>query len=387
MANRKRSSVIAQVAVRQNPSKRVRRVRRRAGGRSNSNRVMVQAVERVVPRGGGSLNPTGGTNRANDVIVQYANTLNDPFTHGPMRLGWGTLLPTLTATAYYRATINANADGSFAIFLGSYLAGATGGPIWYNNGGAATTGYTAASWNNLTPLNAAINGGRVVSLGLRAMPQVAATSAPGQCYAGCLPAATTYGTATTVSPSSYSAQPYFRWGRADHGATALGRPFDTTSFAMYTSFDNLPQTNQMYFGCPIIVFLGLPASCPITIEAVMNFEGTMELTSSTTFLEETGQGTNANTITLSSEFASIEQSFNAVRKLLTPSGVIGDAPLKSYSPVGNHVMATRPHSFTSSIVNALRSGVSAASALTDAVFVDRGGSEISSRQAYMYPAK
>lgn len=247
------------------------------------------------------------------VLTQsYADSLADPFTHQGPKLGWGCLVPSTMTTCYLRAAATANADGTLVLIAvpnAKNMARA-------GTGGAAVALNGAADAIDQAAVTASFGSGRVVSLGIRAFPSIAATAAPGASYSGALEGTNTT-LLTAMTPADFVAFPQSHVGIASNGAVATGRPQDTDSFRFanevvdgtgWAGADELP------FSCPYIAFQGLPASAVVYYEIVMNVEGLVLTKHSSAGL---AQGTTFGD-TLSQTWASFEQMYHAIAPYLPP---------------------------------------------------------------------
>jgi len=99
----------------------------------------------------------------------YLRTLSDPWSYGPCRIGFGTMVPTSLATAYLRRVFAANsADGTFSVALTPSIVSM----LYYNDSGLTSTSWGYANATNVGPLQQLASEYRVVSGGLRVIPQV-----------------------------------------------------------------------------------------------------------------------------------------------------------------------------------------------------------------------
>jgi hypothetical protein len=262
-----------------------------------------------------------------DLLRDYVNTLRDPFEHGAVKLGWGCYSPTELATLWYRGSFTTNAtDGSFAVMIMPTGSGSGSvGPIATNAGGINTSTWAATAWSNLTPVQNMLNAARIVSVGVKCYPQVAATSAPGFVYSGCIPNSS-YTAAAALTPNQYSQQPYLKFGQGSCGAIATGRPVDPTSYEFYTtlvSATGYPVGTSLPFTIPIVVFTGLPVASTVLVEAVLNLEGLPDQQTSTVALEMTGEGGyDSSSPTLADAFPNMESMMRSVKASVGPTGTI-----------------------------------------------------------------
>jgi len=255
------------------------------------------------------------------VTGEYLKSLCDPFEHSGVKLGWGTLVPTRVSQSYVRGTTTANADGTCSIlaFPDQVLAG------WINNGGAAvnfTAGGIAVASSNAAAVNTNFTSGRVVSIGVRSYPVIAATSVPGIVYAGALQDLT-QAQAALLTTNDLIAFPTSHMSIGNLGASSTGRPIDSTSFEFFDQVVNAggflgTTTVSVPFTIPYQAYSGLPASCVIAYEIVLNFEGIFKLQHGATPL---GMGEDTDrTGLLSTQWNSVEQLWSAISPLLPPPG-------------------------------------------------------------------
>jgi len=114
---------------------------------------------------------------------------------------------------------------------------------------------------------------RIISCGLRVTPLIPGTAAPGTAYVASLPTSS-YQSVYAISPNGLGYSPLFKWGSAAGGAWATSRPIDPDSFIFH--HDNVlgfPIDKDAPVTVPVVVMTGLPANCPVNVEAVMHVEG------------------------------------------------------------------------------------------------------------------
>lgn len=246
---------------------------------------------------------------AGAIAAAYVDTLNDPFECEGVRLGWGTLVPTNVVSAYLRTTVNANADGS----LGLMAVPAASQLLFTNNAGAAVGTWATQAASDVANTNANFSAGRCISIGIKAFPSIAATSAPGASFAGAL-VGQRYNSLIAQTPNDLEAYPETQMGIGSNGATAVGRPIGIDSFAFTPA---IPTTtvalswqgdDEIPFSIPYVCFEGLPASAPVIVEVVCNFEA---IEKETHGFAPLGQGTMPGA-KASSHWASIEQLWDTV---------------------------------------------------------------------------
>lgn len=277
------------------------------------------------------------------LTADYINSLNDPFEYGPCRLGFGTLVPTNLYTGYFRSTLALNADGSGAVVLMPAI-GSLSGSLFVNNSGAAGTTWTIGSgFTDATAISNSASEARVVSLGLRAIPQVAATAVPGIISCGQLTSAVTNTLVESLSPNALQSQPQLRVGFGALGGTACGRPIDPVSYQFLKSTiqgDSGGATGTIVynFGCPTIVFTGFAASTNVFVEGVINIETLLPSSyGATTAMEQSGSSQE----TVSDNHPSIESMWRKIQKHVTAPGVvdhIGDLATKYGRAAANTMM-------------------------------------------------
>lgn len=189
--------------------------------------------------------PLGG-----DLLQAYFDCLVDPFNNPPVRLGYGTMVPTQLHTAYLRTSINTSPSGNVTLIclpnpnnlvLATFANGMTELPL----GGSANK-FTAA---NAGLLNTMYDQVRTVAMGLRVYPMIPATSVPGIVAMGCAPrsdltdfVAATVGTTpgngfANLSTQSVSQMPYLREHMARPSAMdyfqTTWRPTDLKDFEFH----------------------------------------------------------------------------------------------------------------------------------------------------------
>jgi len=115
---------------------------------------------------------------------QYMKCLADPFKYGPVRAGFGTLLPTQLHTAYYRNTGFAGSDGTLRLFCNPAL---LNGININNTAVGSTPAWQSYNYSNYAAITSQADELRVLSMGVRCFPRIAATSPPGMCFMNVVP--------------------------------------------------------------------------------------------------------------------------------------------------------------------------------------------------------
>jgi len=262
-------------------------------------------------------------------VEAYVNTLNDPFTYPPVHLGFGTLTDTALSTAYYRASIAANADGTIAFYLAPQLAISTGTTFATNNAGAGVATWNKNTGTTIWPNYAALLNlyatARVISGGMRCYPQIPGTYAPGLALAGSIPEVTMTQIGAQT-PTTLLNQPFLIGGLAANGCEAKIHPSDLESYVM-SSFVVNGYADNTYGASsgPVISFSGLSPSCPIYYELVLNLEGDYDVNSDAATYLGPVLGDLA-TDTLATHFPSIESVWALIAPRLKRSGCIFTEP-------------------------------------------------------------
>lgn len=315
-------------------------VRRPASARPSLTRQVTVVTPSTVRRARRRVRRSRATavsSSSTDLFTAYVNTLRDPFEYPAVRVGFGTMVPTSLYTAYYRGIFVCNADGTFAVFQSPTL-GTTASGLYFNNTGAATTTWTALDYINKGTLSGVMSECRIVSGGIRVLPQVPATAAPGIGYAGSFPSATT-NTLVVAAPNTLVSSPHLIMGRAAEGACALVRPVDPDSFT-FTNYNmtGFPTNTINPSSTPMIILTGLPPLSTLIVEAMLNLE-------SISSYQTAGQAlTNPELVasvqeTLADRFSNIEQMFRRASAYIPTSGQINTAAtlVQAIGSVGRRV--------------------------------------------------
>jgi len=248
--------------------------------KSKTTVVVARATQVVRKRKARSRPKRSGVQSAGDgqyCTLEYFRSLVDPFEIGGLKMGWGCMVPTAAPQGYFRGQTTAFTDGSLAIMALPCASGA----IQIMASGVAA-GFTAAGLNlgNQPAITSNCGEGRVVSIGLRAFPNIALTSVPGAAYSGAT-VATTYATLNTLQLNDLVQLPTSHQSIGTMGVSSTGRPIDPESFTFLSPVvDSLGwagtgnTTKSIPFSVPYVVFIGLPASAEVFYEVVVNFEAT-----------------------------------------------------------------------------------------------------------------
>lgn len=247
----------------------------------------------------------------------YYKTLCDPWECPPVKLGYMTYTPTILATAYVRASLQVNADGSFGLQMTPCIGNVSSVSFLQTNiASAVTSSWTNFAATNSSAIAAQMVGARVVSGGLRAFALFPETSAPGVLFAGSIcssSAATSSLTATT-----YSQLPSAELGIGSRGARTVITPSDPSALEFFpqvlTAFS---ASSLLPYTLPFIVGLGFPAATTIWFEAVLNVEGLPLQTTTTNIGVDADQAP-----TLMDQIPSFETVSKRARQLLGNSAVM-----------------------------------------------------------------
>jgi hypothetical protein len=226
------------------------------------------------------------------------------------------MVPSTQATIYVKGTAAANADGSLAIAAFPNAKGF----FQYANGGAAVafTGGGAADAADQSAIASNFSMGRIISIGIKAIPSIAATSAPGFSYSGAIEGSNVT-LFQALTPNDLASFPTSIQGIASVGARAVGRPQDTNSFAFSTAVTNatgFTSTTAFPTSIPYIAFLGLPASAVVGYELVANVE-LLEITQHSSAGVGMSKGIGE---TLASYWPSFEKLWSYIQPALPPPG-------------------------------------------------------------------
>lgn len=251
-----------------------RRARRR-----RANRRLRRADLRAASRATQQFSSSGirSLSALPSAVAAYINTLNNPFEYPPVKLGWGTMVPTSLYTCFGRGSFTSSStDGSFALVLDPSI-GSANAPFHIFNTTATSTASTTAGYSNATPVSAAVGEARVVSAGIKVIPMVPATSVPGVLYAGCIPGVAPNQIFGVETPTTFSTMPFLDVGYGATGASAMIHPMDPVSFQFQYATDVgqvVTGTNLWDTGVAVIAGLGFPNSTIVYYEIVLNLEAT-----------------------------------------------------------------------------------------------------------------
>lgn len=250
----------------------------------------------------------------------YINTLSDPFEHSAIPLGFGALVPTRISTLYIRTSVASNADGTLALMVYPNAKGILQTASGLNTSFATTA--IAADAFDLAAINANAGSGRVVSMGIKAYPNLAATAVPGQTICGAI-AGSTFTLSQALTTADLVALPSSHIGKGYEGGVACSRPQDTDSFEFYPQVvgaTGFATTTQFPCSVPYVAFTGIGNATSVFIEVVVNIEYIEALQHGSAPM---GIGGSNRLPTLASEWNNIEHLWSSIRDILPDPGRIG----------------------------------------------------------------
>jgi hypothetical protein len=276
-------------------------------------------------------------------------------------------------------------DGSFGIACLPWLNGGVApnwGAIRTTSSGLLSNSWNPQDWSNAAQLAAAAGESRIVSIGLKVLPQVAATAAPGVIYAGNVSDVNYNMFATsgaTASLSNWVGSPFLQMGYGNVGAIATGRPEDPTSYSFGTVSTLHPNlvTDAVPFTTPIVCGSGFPAGTTVFFECVMNFEYMYQPMVQYAALSMPVEADEARDSALPSLFPSLESMWNAIRPYVTHPTLVSSLENIASSGASAAIRAAAPilmartstgSSRMNQVRHALGSGLAAGSAGAMAAF-------------------
>lgn len=183
------------------------------------------------------------------------------------------MVPTSLFTFYRRGFIYANStDGSFSIVVFPRPKSGTTSAIMTNSSPYASTTWDQYDWDNLAAFQGIYGNDpeyRVVAGGVRVMPSISATSAPGEVAAGALPTGTV-AQVLTLNTSYLMSTQYGHYGSALDGAVVTTRPQDLDSFG-FDSYSGLATNSLTTWSTPFVSGQ-VPASTRVYYEAILHVE-------------------------------------------------------------------------------------------------------------------
>jgi len=247
------------------------------------------------------------------VAGSYLRSLNDPFQYDGVRLGYNTMVPTELATLYFRGVATCNSDGSWSAIALPAPQVSGQAPVLNNPNGIGSTIWNVGPYSNAAAVSPIMNEFRVVSIGLRALPLVAAVSIPGIAYAGSIPI-TNFDNAAVMTSSALAALPTSVWSNSNDGVTVVGRPIDNASFE-FRAFTQ-PTSVNLPFSAPYVTFQGLPTGTRIIYEVCFNIEGIRDFTIGGVSAINAHDSANSSGPTVSDYFPTFESAWKTLRGYL-----------------------------------------------------------------------
>lgn len=285
-----------------------------------------------VPRAPGHKNNNSTTKEGQKGASAYANTLNDPWQHPAVPIGFGTMVGTKTATAFYRGKLTSNAtDGSLTIFsfpgsdvLGAYQTQTKSTSPAYGAYGFLIDGSSAAS-------RADFQSARPVSHAIRVTPLSSNNDKPVRVSAGLIP----YSTLNQYSVSDYrlaimgaqTQELYAAHELTNHILSSGGgesvevrwRPQDLESFNFRRDFlqfnTNESKTVLPSDGPVCVIAVQGPNSMEFEVDIVSRYEA---LPSWAGLFAPAVAGKESK---LSDHYASLEKLWSTVSSMLTPDSL------------------------------------------------------------------
>jgi hypothetical protein len=266
----------------------------------------------------------GSGDEGRRLTLSYYKSLANPFENSGMKLGWGAMVPTTIVQAYSRGTTQAATDGSLLLYLlpsvtDAFAVGSTS---------ATTVGTTPVSLSNAPAIIANCGEGRVISMGIRAYPDIALTSSPGAVFCGAT-VPTTFVQLNTLTPNDFITLPTSHMSIGVQGCSATGRPVDPDSFTFFAPVvdangwngNSFNSNSTIPFSVPYMVFSGLPSGATVYFECVVNIEATQLVAhAGTTVLPDSDAESR-----LCDYWPSFEQMWGKLRPYLPHPGRAGEA--------------------------------------------------------------
>lgn len=279
--------------------------------------IVKQPRVRQPKKKSGKANPGRRLHSETGILVEYAQTLEDPFEFSAIPLGYDTFIETEIVECYLNSSLTVNADGTFALALFPHTTG-----IYQNVAGAAVATWTNPAFLDATLIQTNYQFGRVVSGGLRVTGLQGTSSTPGILYAGCQ--ASNNGTLfITQTPNTLKALPQSVMGLSTSGARSVTRPVDNRAYEFYNETVNgFNASTYTHATIPYIVGTNFPAGTVILFEAILNFECLPFNTSTNISASMMNPNSLPETPTLSDKFPSPQGAFKAVKRLLSSSVVM-----------------------------------------------------------------
>jgi hypothetical protein len=255
----------------------------------------------------------------------YIATLNNPFECPPVRLGFGTMIPTRIATAYCRGLFTLNSDGSGQLWFSPCQVGLTATAA---NGGfvmASRDGFTitptftgfVGNCDDQSSITTDADQYRVVSAGIRIFASIPRTSAPGVLgvgqynvnSGGVLPNSTG---SSPISTSALFSLPETELTFGYDPVQITWRPDDLDRFR-FSNMISTSNSGSISLGpCLYATFNGCPPSATVFWEAVSHYECYSSSKASS-------QATVTDAPTVASEVPSLDSFWSRAVEYLSPT--------------------------------------------------------------------
>jgi len=255
------------------------------------------------------------------VAKRWADNLSNPFHYPPTPLG--SVVPTFISTLLFRGTFTlTNGSGLMAVLPG--LAGAAATPII--TAAQLTSGtaivQTATAYTNQALAGSGASSARVLSVAVRAWPNLAGTAAPGQMGVGLLNYNTTLTPFTGNSVDTIMGWQSTLFSKAgeDSAGLASWRPVDSEDLEFNSLYlTSITATGMVTGTVPYIVFSGLPNVTTVTYEVIQHIECTAAFPSTSMILASMYDSIHAD----------VEGAFQYVSDFVSAPSIAGSFALAS----------------------------------------------------------
>jgi hypothetical protein len=248
----------------------------------------------------------------------YISTLADPWRVGGVRIGFGTMVSTNLYTAYLRTILTTSSDGSLSVVISPQIINM----LYYCNSGITSTTWAGVNATNYTYIQNAAYEGRIVSGGIRCVPQIPATSAPGVAYAGTFPAFTPTNLIANSCTTLISA-PIMKMGFGAPGASAVILPVDPSSFQfLVATISGYANGTNFATSSGVVCFTGLGNATNVMVELALNIECIQNAQDAGSF--STPGDDTINQPTLADSFPSLDSLWSSARRNLPESTSIAE---------------------------------------------------------------
>jgi len=350
---------------------------------STSKKVTTVVTKSSRRRRRGARN-NGSNSSIHPLALRYLATLNDPFDHGAISLGFGCFQPSALGTMFYRASILTASDGTFTVaqqpFLNTTIT--TSKPIGINVSGGPNLTWSTVNYANVNAFQSTVQDARIVSMGMKVIPLVSPINNPGSLYAGTIPSLDTQQITDAtlgLSASLLQTSPYLKVGYGNCAAIALSRPEDSTSFEFLASVAGAPSsTTSQVMSTNFIVGVGYPASTTIVVECVVNFEYFNSYTSSAV-MGHPLEGNDGDT--LARAYPNAEALWSLIKPRLTDPGTV--SPFEDVGHSTAAALRASRHTMLGSLSASSTTSETTTETTSDVTFRRRGDGMAASRYTMM----